>query len=159
MLRGAFAAPLREGGALPPPAAAPAPCERDSLIFSLRRRATLRITETHTPSTPPVDPHLPPYPPRLSAQVRALEKDPVDARLFELVDIFSHGSLDAYTSYYSRNNAYLKELGVDHEKSVETMRLLTLCSLASANHVASYDVIESALQVSALLPSLPLSCL
>jgi hypothetical protein len=79
--------------------------------------------------------------------VRALQKDPVDARLFELVDIFSHGSLDAYTSYYSRNDAYLKELGVDHEKSVETMRLLTLCSLASANHVASYESIASALQV------------
>ena len=82
--------------------------------------------------------------------MRALEKDPQDARLFELVDIFSHSSLDAYIAYHGRNSAYLAELGVSHDKSVETMRLLTLCSLASAHHVASYDAISAALQVRCL---------
>lgn len=81
------------------------------------------------------------------AAVRALAKDAEHGRLYELVDIFAHATLSAYLAYHARNAQYLAELGVDHERSVETMRLLTLCSLAAADHVVAYDAIATALQV------------
>ena len=77
----------------------------------------------------------------------ALGKDPQHARLYELVDIFSHATLEAYVAYHAKNSAYLAELGIDHASSMETMRLLTLCSLASASHQLSYASIAEALQV------------
>ena len=80
-------------------------------------------------------------------QVCALGKDPQHARLYELVDIFSHATLEAYVAYHAKNSAYLAELGIDHASSMETMRLLTLCSLASASHQLSYASIAEALQV------------
>ena len=88
---------------------------------------------THTPCPP---------------QVRALSKDPEYARLYDLVDIFAHSTLQAYIDYHGKNSSYLKDLGVDNDRSVETMRLLTLCSLASASTQVTYDAIREALNVS-----------
>ena len=88
--------------------------------------------------------YTPPPPP----QVRALEKDAELGGLYKLVDIFAHATLQGYLEYNAANGPYLAALGVNHERSVETMRLLTLCSLASANHVLAYDAIAVALQVS-----------
>jgi hypothetical protein len=79
--------------------------------------------------------------------VRALGKDAKHARLYELVDIFAHATLGAYLEYHGKNSAYLADLGIDHERSMETMRLLTLCTLASGNHKQTYDAIAAALQV------------
>ena len=80
--------------------------------------------------------------------MRALGKDATYSRLCELVDIFSHATLGAYVDYHSKNSAYLEELGVDHGRSMETMRLLSLCTLASASHILAYPAIAEALQVS-----------
>ena len=79
--------------------------------------------------------------------MRALSSDAKHARLYELVDIFAHATLGAYVAYQEKNSAYLSELGIDHERSMETMRLLTLCTLASANHHVTYDAIAEALKV------------
>ena len=79
--------------------------------------------------------------------MRALGKDAKHARLYELVDIFAHATLGAYLEYHGKNSAYLADLGIDHERSMETMRLLTLCTLASGNHKQTYDAIAAALQV------------
>jgi len=90
------------------------------------------------------------YTPASSPQVCALSKDPSYKLLYDLVDIFSHSTLQSYIAYHEKNSAYLKELGVDHDRSMETMRLLTLCSLASATHQVPYDAIREALLVSVL---------
>lgn len=69
------------------------------------------------------------------------------ARLHQLVDIFSHKTLDAYLAYEAAQGQYLKELGVDQAASMETMRLLTLCTLAASAETLSYDAVAQALKV------------
>lgn len=68
--------------------------------------------------------------------------------MLELVEIFAHGELSAYVAFHAAHGAYLGELGVEHEQSLESMRLLSLCSLAAANNVVPYEAIAAALQVS-----------
>jgi hypothetical protein len=74
-------------------------------------------------------------------------------RLQELVDIFSHKTLDAYLAYQGGNAAYLAELGVDNASSTDTMRLLTLCTLAAGADMLTYAAVASSLQVRALAPA------
>lgn len=87
--------------------------------------------------------------PRLRA-VRALANHSQYGRLYELVDIFAHKDLNTFLSWCTTNDnaSYLTEQGINKENSIETMRLLTLCSLSSQDKVLSYDMIASALQVS-----------
>lgn len=70
------------------------------------------------------------------------------SRLHQLVDIFSHKTLDAYLAFEQAQGQYLKELGVDQAASMETMRLLTLCTLAASAETLSYDAVAQALKVS-----------
>ena len=81
--------------------------------------------------------------------MKALSGDAEHARLFALVEIFAKGSLAEYLAFHATagNEAYLASLGVDHARSVETMRLLTLSGLASTNHVIAYAAIAAALKV------------
>lgn len=107
-------------------------------------------------------PH-PPSPPS-ALQVRDMSTDPELSKLHQLVDIFSHKTLEAYLAFQASHGAYLAELGVDGAASEETMRLLTLCTLAGAADTLTYDAVAAALKVRAshvrALPSLPrpLSC-
>lgn len=73
-------------------------------------------------------------------------------RLHALVDIFAHKSLDAFLAFADANGAYLAELGVDIKSATETMRLLTLCTLAAGADTLSYATVAAALQVSRLCP-------
>lgn len=54
---------------------------------------------------------------------------------------------DAYLAFHAAQSGYVESLGMDHEQGTETMRLLTLCSLAAASPVLSYDDVAKALQV------------
>ncbi len=68
------------------------------------------------------------------------------------MDIFAHKDLAAFLGWCAKspdNPTYLAEQGIDHAKSVETMRLLTLCSLAVKEKELSYEAITAALQVRA----------
>jgi hypothetical protein len=56
-------------------------------------------------------------------------------------------SADAYFAFHKANSSYMASLGIDHEKGTETMRLLSLCSLAAATPVLSYEAVAKALQV------------
>ena len=126
---------------------------KGACAFNLLSEA--HLARSAAPVAPPAQPRplTPPFPllctPRLlfPLQVRALGKDAKHARLYELVDIFAHATLGAYLEYHGKNGAYLADLGIDHERSMETMRLLTLCTLASGNHKQTYDAIAAALQV------------
>ena len=56
------------------------------------------------------------YPPLLTHQVRALASTPQYALLSELVAIFAHGQLGAYSAFAEKNAAFLADTGVDGEK-------------------------------------------
>jgi hypothetical protein len=81
--------------------------------------------------------------------VRALSSDARYAPLHELVTVFAQGSLSDYTALVGRHGALLPSLGVDTDKSAETMRLFTLVSLASGTPVLETAAVARALQVRA----------
>ena len=83
--------------------------------------------------------------------MRALGSDAKYAPLLELVDIFARGTLANYMDFYSRHNTYLAQVGLDHDRCLETMRLLTLCAMATINSQLSYDAIMEGVQVSFFL--------
>lgn len=85
------------------------------------------------------------------AAVRQLEGHAEHGRLFELLHIFAVQKLDAYLAYEAANRDYLTGLGIDHEASLETIRLLSLCSLAAESEDGSieYSTIASTLQIEA----------
>lgn len=67
--------------------------------------------------------------------IQALSADPQVAKLHELLNIFSSGSVADFKAFVAdaANAAFMAGLGgVSIEQSMETMRLLTLCSLGSA---------------------------
>lgn len=88
------------------------------------------------------------------AAVAALKGDATYGRLHELLSIFAVGTLSEYRAFSAGNMDYLKELGIDHEESLETIRLLSLCSLASAHDAVPFAAIASTLEV-----SLPCYCI
>ncbi len=74
------------------------------------------------------------------------------------MDIFAHKDLAAFQAWLSgapTNGAYLSSVGLDAGAAAETMRLLTLCSLAGRDRTLSYDAIAAALQVRARAPAPP----
>ena len=81
-------------------------------------------------------------------QVRALATDAKYAKLHELLTIFASRGLDDYQAFCAANTDFVSATGIDHEASLRSMRLLTLCSLAAAKPTLTYDAIASALSVS-----------
>jgi hypothetical protein len=82
-------------------------------------------------------------------QVRALAGDARYGKLHELLTIFASQGLEEYAAFHAANAPFVASLGVDHEASTRTMRLLTLCSLAASKSTLSYDAIAAAIQVRA----------
>jgi hypothetical protein len=102
----------------------------------------------------------------LFPQVRALKTLPEFAPVYQLLEIFAGGTLERYMAFYQAkqptrllliaglfatqlqaNAPLLSKLGVGHEASLETMRMLTLCSAAAGRHAIPYDEVAAALQV------------
>lgn len=86
--------------------------------------------------------------PHLTA-VRALKGDARYAKLHELLTIFASGDLEAYLAFHAANGAWVASQGVDHEASTETMRLLTLCTLAAGKPTLPFAAVAAALKVEA----------
>ena len=86
------------------------------------------------------------------AAVQSLQGDAEHGRLFRLLNIFATEKVAAYVAYRAENSEYMDSLGVDHEASLETIRLFSLCSLAAASADGSIDyaTIASTLQVCGL---------
>lgn len=82
-------------------------------------------------------------------QVKALDKDARYSQLYRLLTIFASGTLSDYNVFVQANADAIAKLGVDAERSVETMRLFTLVSLASTKTTLDFTAIGEALQVSA----------
>ena len=83
------------------------------------------------------------------AAVQQLRDHAEHSRLFALLNIFATQKLDAYVAYRAANAQYMDGLGIDHESSLETIRLFSLCSLAaeSQDGSISYAEIAATLQV------------
>ena len=79
--------------------------------------------------------------------MRALQSDAEGALLYELLTIFSGGSLADYLAFRAKNEAFLAGLHLDNKRSSDTMRLLTLASLAAKDHVIPYDAVAAELKV------------
>jgi translation initiation factor 3 subunit M len=83
------------------------------------------------------------------AAVSQLEGDKEHGTLFDLLKIFSESKLETYLVFQKKNEAYMKARGIDSEKCVKSMRLLSLCSLASEHEEIPYATIAQTLQVEA----------
>lgn len=83
------------------------------------------------------------------AAVKQLRDHAEHSRLFSLLNIFATQKLEAYVAYRAANAEYMASLGIDHESSLETIRLFSLCSLAaeSTDGSISYAEIAATLQV------------
>ena len=111
-----------------------------------KRQERARAGRPRAPPAAPA-PSLPRGYPLPRAQVRALAADPKYAKLHELLTIFACRGLDDYVAFSAANADFVASIGVDHESSLRTMRLLTLCSLASGKSTLTYEAIATALAV------------
>ena len=89
-------------------------------------------------------------------QVKALALHPEHARLHALIEVFASGGMSEFSAWIAKASggeagaeAELAALGLQRSRCLETMRLLSFCTLAASNRVLSYEAIGSALQVSA----------
>lgn len=83
----------------------------------------------------------------LLLQVKALAADARFSALYSLLTIFSAGSLSDYNAFVAAHGDLIASLGIDTERSTETMRLFTLVSLGSASASLDFATVAAALQV------------
>lgn len=67
--------------------------------------------------------------------------------LVELLRIICTGTLESYDKYALTNSTLLKQHGIDPSEVSNSMRLLTLCSLAAENSSLKYALIAQTLKV------------
>jgi translation initiation factor 3 subunit M len=67
--------------------------------------------------------------------------------LVELLRIICTGTLESYDKYALTNSTLLKQHGIDPSEVSNSMRLLTLCSLAAENSSLTYELIAQTLKV------------
>ena len=79
--------------------------------------------------------------------VAALQSDPEHAKLHELLTIFSSGKLRDYKAFEQASPDVLVKYGLSAESCVASMRLLTMCSLATEHEEIPYKAIAAGLEV------------
>lgn len=67
--------------------------------------------------------------------------------IHDLLTIFVKDKLQNYLEFYKENKNFIEEIGLDHERNVQKMRLLTFMQIAESKKEISYDVIMSELQI------------
>jgi hypothetical protein len=80
-------------------------------------------------------------------QVKALSNDARYSALYSLLTIFSSGTLEQYHEFAGKHGDLIASLKLDGDKSLETMRLFTLVSLAGGAQVLDFGAVATALQV------------
>ncbi|CAG7731114.1 unnamed protein product [Allacma fusca] len=75
--------------------------------------------------------------------VKFLEGNPIH----DLVTIAVYEGLDEYLKYYSHHKEYLQKMGLDHEKLMKKMRILSLISMAERSTELSFSQIQRELQL------------
>ncbi|CAM9603571.1 unnamed protein product [Ectocarpus sp. 6 AP-2014] len=82
------------------------------------------------------------------AAVAQLKADPKYSAVHELLHIFSVEKLGEYMAFHEKNAKTLADNKIDHDSCVSSMRLLSLCSLATEHEEIPYQVVADTLQVS-----------
>eukprot|EP00158_Paraphelidium_tribonemae_P000103 Partr_v1_DN16839_c0_g1_i1_m28286 putative Component of the eukaryotic translation initiation factor 3 (eIF-3) complex, which is involved in protein synthesis and, together with other initiation factors, stimulates binding of mRNA and methionyl-tRNAi to the 40S ribosome (By similarity) len=83
------------------------------------------------------------------AVVKALSNDARYSALYSLLTIFSSGTLEQYHEFAGKHGDLIASLKLDGDKSLETMRLFTLVSLAGGAQVLDFGAVATALQIPA----------
>lgn len=81
------------------------------------------------------------------AAIKQLEGDAKYGKAYSLLRLFVSGRLADYTAFKTANPGYVQSLGLDDDKAVRKMRLLSLASLAAELDEISYDVIAETLSI------------
>ena len=68
-------------------------------------------------------------------------------KLVELLRILCSDSLESYQSYLNANKSIFTQFKIDSETVLQSMKLLTLCTLASSEKLLKFNKIASALQI------------
>jgi hypothetical protein len=79
--------------------------------------------------------------------VKALGKDKQNAKLFQLLELFAGGRVEAFSTWAKDNKAVLKDLGLDEAQILSHIRTLTICGLGSAGQRVPYATLQKALSV------------
>ena len=58
------------------------------------------------------------------------DSDPANTKLYQLLEIFANGSLADYQAFYGANKDVITNCGIDNDRALTSMRLLTLHKLA-----------------------------
>ena len=80
--------------------------------------------------------------------VAQLNGDATHGTLFAAAQVFAAGRLGEYRAFEAAHPGFLGERGVGAGEAEESIRLLTLCSLASEQEQLSYADLAAALEVS-----------
>lgn len=75
--------------------------------------------------------------------VKILEGELIHA----LLTIFVNEKLPAYLSFYQANQAFVQQLGLNHEQNLKKMRLLTFMQMSETQKEMNFDTIRNELQL------------
>lgn len=69
--------------------------------------------------------------------------------IHNLFTIFVSGKLHQYLDFYNAHKSFFAQFGMDHEKSINKMRILSLMSLAETSKELPFDLLQKQLQIEA----------
>jgi len=69
------------------------------------------------------------------------------SKIHDLLTIFVTGKLAAYNDFYNSNKQFVDQLGLNHDQSLNKMRLLTFMQLAEGKKEIPFDAVISELQI------------
>ena len=64
------------------------------------------------------------------------DSDAVNVKLYNLLEIFARGNLADYKAFYAANKDVVTDCGIDNDRALDSMRLLTLHNLAQNQKVS-----------------------
>lgn len=66
---------------------------------------------------------------------------------FKLFTIFVSGKLSQYIDFYNSHKGFIAQFGMNHEKNINKMRILSLMSLAENSKELPFDLLQKQLQI------------
>ena len=72
------------------------------------------------------------------------DSDAVNVKLYNLLEIFARGNLADYKAFYAANKDVVTDCGIDNDRALDSMRLLTLHNLALNQKVSCLQSLNRA---------------
>lgn len=69
--------------------------------------------------------------------------------IHNLFTIFVSGKLNQYLEFYEAHKTFVSQTGMNHEKNIDKLRILTLMSLAENNKELPFDLLQKQLRIEA----------